>query len=65
MQKISITKANDQTYDEQSCIIKNTEKQTSEKTTEVESSNVSILMESDTSTTTKENIVNINLIDSE
>lgn len=64
MQKISISKANDHTYDEDSCIIQKTQKQTSEKTTQIESSNLSILIESETSSsTTKENILNINLID--
>ena len=64
MQKISINKANDETYDENLCIIQKTQKQTSEGTTQTGSTKVSILMESDTSSpTTEENVLHLNLID--
>lgn len=64
MQKISINKANDETYDKDSCIIQKTQKQTSEETTQTGSTKVSILMESDTSSpTTEENVLHLNLID--
>ena len=64
MQKITIKNVNDQSYDEKTRTIAKTQKKTSEETTGEESSNVSILVESNTySPTTKGNILNINLID--
>ena len=64
MQKIRIKNVNDQSYNENTCIIEKTQKKTTEETTNEESSNVSILVESNTySPTTKGNILNINLID--
>ena len=64
MQKVSINKANDQTYDANTCVIEKTEKNTSVETTQEESTNVSMVMESDTySPTTKGDIISINLID--
>ena len=64
MQKISINKANDQTYDDKTCFIDKTQKQTSQKTTQEEATNISIIMESDTnSPTTKGSFLSINLID--
>ena len=64
MQKISIKNANDQSYDTKAFFIAKTQKKTSEETTNEESSNLSILVESNTySPTTKGNILSINLID--
>ena len=53
-----------QTYNIDTCIIDKTQKQTSEETTQIESTSVSILVESDTSSPTAEgNILKLNLVD--
>ncbi len=63
MQKISVSRSNDQTYDVKTHIIDKTQKQTSEETTQIESSTVSIVTESDTSASTSDgNILKLNLI---
>lgn len=62
MQKISLSKADDQTNNMKTRIINKTEKQTSEETTQAESTKVSIIMESNTSSSsTGGNILKLNL----
>lgn len=62
MQKISLSKADDQTTNLKTRIINKTEKQTSEETTQEESTKLSIIVESDTSSSsTGGNILKLNL----
>ncbi len=64
MQKVSISKANDQTSNMNTCVIEKTQKQTSEETTQIESTSVFMLVESGTSSpTTEGNILKLNLVD--
>jgi len=64
MQKISINQANDQTFDKNACIIEKTQKSTSEENTQIDSTIISMIVESDTSSsTTQGNILKLNLVD--
>lgn len=64
MQRVSINNTNDNTYDENTCIIDKTKKHISDETTQKESINVSMVVESNTySPTIRGDVISINLID--